>query len=316
MYRVRVSPPARATQLPDLSIRQLEYLVAVSESGTWAEAASSVGVSASALSQGMSELERRLGVALFVRDGRRRVLRPDAAVVVDHARQVLALTGDLVRWANRSRSAEIGRLRIGMIDAAAVHYYPENLRAFRARHPDLEVRLRVAPSTALLEDLIGDRLDVVVCVEATPTPPGVTATVLRTEELAVYRPGGSRAGPPAGWGPWVLFPEGSHTRAVIEAELVKLGAPVEVVAESHQPDVLAEMVNLGLGWTVLPTVQAEAGLRPLRRSRVLTRRRLVVATRTTAATDPAVAALVVALGSSPTSSLLGSTPDQAIEPEK
>ena len=44
--------------LPDLSIRQLEYLVAVDESTSWAEAAEAVGVTPSALSQGLAELER------------------------------------------------------------------------------------------------------------------------------------------------------------------------------------------------------------------------------------------------------------------
>mgnify|MGYP003528081699 CR=1 FL=1 len=35
--------------------------------------------------------------------------------------------------------------------------------------------------------------------------------------------------------------------------------PFEVVAESHQPEVLAEIIRLGVGWTVLPVIQAERG---------------------------------------------------------
>lgn len=284
------SPP-----LPDLSIRQLEYLVAVSESRTWAEAAAALGVSGSALSQGMSELERRIGIALFDRDGRRRVLRNGTEPVVDHARQVLALTADLARWAERTRTADIGQLRIGMIDAAAVHHYPDVLRRFRSDHPALEIRLQVGPSAGLLDDLAAGRLDVAVCVAPDPIPGGIEIRPLLREDLAVYRPGGRPAGAPATWGPWVLFPRGSHTRRVIESELRAIGAPVDVIAESNQPDVLAEMVNLELGWTVLPTVQAETGLRPLRRDRTLTTRSVVVATRATTAPDPAAAALVAAL---------------------
>src|SRR5688572_9851599 len=121
--------------LPDLSIRQLEYLVAVDESATWARAAALVGVTPSALSQGLAELERRLGVALFDREGRRRQLRPAATPVVAHARQVLGLTADLSRWAERLRRGVAGRVRLGMIDAAAVVHFPEHLRAFRAEHP-------------------------------------------------------------------------------------------------------------------------------------------------------------------------------------
>ena len=61
------SAPTDRPALPDLSIRQLEYLVAVADAPTWADAANAVGVSASALSQGLAELERRIGIDLFER---------------------------------------------------------------------------------------------------------------------------------------------------------------------------------------------------------------------------------------------------------
>ena len=274
--------------LPDLSIRQLEYLVAVAEEPTWAVAAARVGVSASALSQGLAELERRVGVALFDRDGRRRTVRPGASPVVAHARQVLGLTHDLADWADRLRTGHSGALRLGMIDAAAVVHHPDQLRRYRSEHPDVDLRLRVAPSAELLDLLVAGELDLVVCVDP-PTPvSGIDAVALLTEDLAVYAPPDRRPGPPPTWGPWVLFPAGSHTRSLVVEELRLLGAPLDVVAESHQPDVLREMVQLGVGWTVLPTSQAEHGDRPLRRVRTLTTRPLVIATRSGSVHDPAL----------------------------
>ncbi|WP_239488893.1 LysR family transcriptional regulator [Luteitalea sp. TBR-22] len=281
--------------LPDLSIRQLEYLVAVDETATWAQAAATVGVSASALSQGLAELERRLGVPLFDRESRRRQLRPAAAPVLAHARQVLGLTGDLARWADRVRRGVAGRVRLGMIDAAAVVHFPDHLQAFRAAHPEIELLLRVAPSATLFKLLAAGHVDLVVGV-APPRPPShCTMTAVRTETLSVYGPPGRTVGRPASWGPWVLFPAGSHTRALVVAELRRLGAPLEVVAESHQPEVLREMVRLGAGWTVLPAAQAEDGHRPLQGGRALVTRQLVLATRDSAAPDPAVALLATRL---------------------
>ena len=274
--------------LPDVSIRQLEYLVAVAEEPTWSMAAARVGVSASALSQGLAELERRLGVALFERDGRRRPVRAEAAAVVAHARQVLALTGDLSQWAERVRTGRSGRLRLGMIDAAAVVHYPEVLRGFRADRPDVDLLLRVAPSAALLELLAGGELDIVVCVEPPAAVAGIATERLALEDLAVYSPPGVTIEQPARWGPWVLFPSGSHTRSVVEQVLRHAGAPIEVVAESHQPEVLREMVRLGAGWTVLPVSQAEHGDRPLAPGRPITTRHLVIATRSGSVHDPAV----------------------------
>ena len=278
--------------LPDLSIRQLEYLVAVDDEPTWAQAADSVGVSASALSQGLAELERRLGVSLFDRDGRRRHLRPSAQPVLAHARQVLGLTGDLARWADRQRTGAAGTVRLGMIDAAAVLHFPDTLRDFRGASPGVDILLRVAPSAQLLQWLVGGELDLIVCVE----PPAGRAdgtrpfdlTPLLVEELAVYGPPGTTSEDPASWGPWVLYPQGSHTRSLIVDHLRARGARLDVVAESHQPDVLREMVRFGTGWTVLPRSQAELGERPLDPGPTLLTRQLVVATRRGTVPDPAV----------------------------
>lgn len=287
-----------AAALPDLSIRQLEYLVAVADSDTFALAAEHVGVSPSALSQGLAELERRVGVRLFDREGRRRVLRSDTRPVLDHARQVVALTADLTDWAQRIRSGDHGQLRLGMIDASAVQHHGEALRRFRSGHPELRIHLRVGPSGGLLRELVDGALDLAVCVEPPEPVRGVHTEPLLSEDLAVYAPDGRRQpGPSAGWGPWVLFPRGAHTRAVTEAALRHRGAPLDVVAESHQPEVLCEMVRLGLGWSVLPVAQAEWGDKPLTGCEVLARRRVVVARRSGAAPHPAGLLLEEALRS-------------------
>lgn len=281
--------------LPDISIRQLEYLVAVADSPTWAVAADRVGVSASALSQGLSELERRVGVDLFERDGRRRRVRAAAGPVLDHARQVVALTGDLVAWSDRVRDGATGSVRVGMIDVAAVVHFPDVLAAFRRGHPDVDLHLTVAPSRGLLDELRIGSLDVVVCVDPGAPPPGVRTHVVMTESLVVVAPAGATIGEPASWGPWVLFPEGSHTRAQVASRLAALGVPLHVAAESHQPDVLAQMVGLGLGWTVLPAVQVSHTV-TITLGPELLERRLVAAWRDGVVRDPAADELLHLLG--------------------
>lgn len=277
--------------LPNLTVQQLDYLVAVVDAPTWSDAAGRLGVTPSALSQGLAELERRVGVPLFERDGRRRVLAASAEPVLEHARDVLARTRDLADWSARTRAGRAGDLRVGMIDAAALHHYPDALRRFRQQRPDVALRLTVAPSGALLASLARGALDVVVCVEPPSPIDGLTALPVRTDELGVYAPPSAARGAPSTWGPWVTFPAGSHTRSLIDGALRRCGAPFDVVAESHQPEVLREMVTLGLGWTVLPTVQS-GKLRSVRR---LTERALVVARRAAAAPNAAADALAAVL---------------------
>jgi DNA-binding transcriptional LysR family regulator len=282
--------------LPNLTVQQLEYLVAAAREPTFARAAASVGVSPSALSQGLAELERRVGVALFEASGRGRVLADQGEEVVRYAERVLADTGELARWVDGRRTGRAGPLRVGMIDVAAVDHFSEPLRAFRRERPEVELRLTVAPSGEVLDLLGRGALDLAVCV-APEDAEGLAVTPLRDEPLAVYAPPGTRAGPPAGWGPWVTFPAGSRTRAIIADALRAAGARFEVVAESHQPEVLAEMVRLGVGWTVLPVIQAERAPAPLTRAVKgdLTRRSLVAAQRADRSPSPAADALVAAL---------------------
>ena len=283
--------------LPNLTVQQLEYMVAAAASPTLAAAAAGLGVTPSALTQGLAELERRVGVPLFERHGRQTRLRPQAAEVLAHARRVVAETRDLARWAETRRSGSAGTVRLGTIDAVAVHHRADAIRRHRRVSPDLDLRLTVAPSGALLDSLrVGD-LDLVVCVESADPPVGIDTVICLEEPLHAYAPDGAAVGTPATWGPWVTYPDGSHTRSVIAAGLIAVGAPFEVVAESNQPDVLREMVRLGMGWAVLPEAQAEAGVESLERVRRLPIgvRRLVVARRSGAPPDAAVEALATVL---------------------
>ena len=274
----------------------MAYLVAVADEPTWAVAAERVGVSPSALSQGLAELERRLGVPLFESHGRRRVLRRSAAPVLDHARRVLALTRDLVDWSDRVRAGRTGRVRLGLIDIAAVVHFPGVLAVFRAERPDVQLTLSVAPSVELLARLRDGELDLVVCVEPPDRNEGLEIVELRREPLAVMAPAGTTIGAPRTWGPWVTFPSNSHTHQIIVSALARHGAPTAIAAESHQPEVLMQMVGLGLGWTVLPYSFASPAAPPVVMGPQLVERVLVLARRAGSITDPAVEELARRLG--------------------
>ena len=273
--------------LPDLTIRQMAYLVAVVDEPTWAMAAERVGVSASALSQGLAELERRLGLPLFESQGRRRIVRRSAQPVVDHARRVLAQTRDLVDWSDRVRGGRHGRVRLGMIDVAAVVHYPSTVAAFRTEHPDVALTLSVAPSAQLLHGLRDGDVDLVVCVDPPERHDGLEIEELRRETLVVLAPLGTTIGAPAMWGPWVTFPSDSHTRRLIVTALAEFGAPTVIAAESHQPDVLVQMVRLGLGWTVLPVDPSVGDVGEVVLGPAVVERVLVMARRAESINDPA-----------------------------
>lgn len=280
------------SSLPEISITQLQYLVAVQEDTTWASAAKALGVSQSALSQGLAELQRRLGIELFRWNGRRRVPAASTGEITEHARRILALTSDLSGWSDRIRAGSAGKLRVGMIDAAAVDHFGETLRSFRKDRPQLDLHVTVGPSSQLLEGLASGNLDLSVCVS--PQDPNFLSVSLLEEDLYVYAPPGARPSGPAEWGPWVTFPTGSLTRDLIGKALRSTGSTFSVVAESNQPEVLSEMVLIGMGWTVLPRIQAErppASLIPVQKTPLL-KRELVAVTRDSNLVNPAASELV------------------------
>ena len=135
-----------------------------------------------------------------------------------------------------------------MIDAAAVDYFGEILRQFREEKPELDLHISVGPSQQLLDALTAGKLDLAICVAT--NAPNFTITPLLEEDLNVYGPLTMRNSPAESWGPWVSFPNGSLTRELIRIALFAVGAPFEVIAESNQPEVLSEMVRIGMGWAV------------------------------------------------------------------
>ena len=120
---------------------------------------------------------------------------------------------------------------------------------------------------------------------------------LLTESLSVYGPPGRRIGAPATWGPWVLFPTGSHTRGLVVAELRRLGAPIEVVAESHQPEVLQRWCASAWAGRCCRGPRPRMAIVGSNHGRPIATRALVLATRASAVRDPAVDLLVTQLGS-------------------
>ena len=185
-------PSAVVAATLNVSTVQLAYLAAIARNATWGVAARQLGVTPSALSQGIAELERRLGIELFAWDGRRRVQLPHTSEVVRYAERVLGETSDLRRWLARVGSGEVGRLRIGMIDAAALFHFPQVMRRFRADRPALDIGVTVAPTAELLDLLGQGLLDVAICVD--PAGEGLfDAEPLLSDELAVYAPPGTAA---------------------------------------------------------------------------------------------------------------------------
>lgn len=290
--------------LPNLTIHQLLYVREVFRTPTWTEAASALGVTQSALSQGIAEVERRLGTPLFERRGRVRLPTAAGEALRFVADDVVALVDDLARRLVELDTGTSGTLRIGMIDTAALGFLAAPLAEFRRTFSKVRTSLVVEPSVALTERVAAGELDAaVVVIPNAALARGITddrfnVQTLEDEAIFVYAPPDTLVGTAATWGPWVTYPAGSQTQRLISRALGALGVTVDIVAASSNPDVLRQMVRLGVGWCALPASVAESGPEPLTRAQIqpIVHRTIALVRRRTALSNGALDAFVGLLG--------------------
>lgn len=253
-----------ATYLPTL--KQLQYLVALKDHGHFGRAAEACFVTQSTLSAGLRELESLIGITLVERT--RRVVRftPLGLRIAEKAQRVLREAeelGDLARAAGKPLS---GDLRMGVIPTIAPFLLPRILPKLRAAWPDLKLYLREETTGAACDSLHRGHLDCVLL--ALPYHCGDIESV----DLFLDRL-------------FIAFPEGEmlDAAATITADsidetrllLLEDGHCLKdhVLAACNRPELRAEaamlgtslhtlvqMVDNGLGVTLLPKMALDAGI--------------------------------------------------------
>ena len=113
------------------------------------------------LSAAIARLERRLGVALFVRTTRRVELTPAGTALLEPARAALRAADDAVAAALAAGRGVAGELSVGLSNGAWYGLEPLFER-LRERHPALRLQVRQQSTRPLLDDVRASRLDVAV----------------------------------------------------------------------------------------------------------------------------------------------------------
>lgn len=247
------------------TLRQLEYLVAIAETGQFSAAARRCGVSQPALSRQVREVEEGLGVVCFERRRSGTLVTPEGSIVLGHARRVLAESRALAQAAAALGDPFTGRLRLGAIPTIAPYLLPALLPRIREEMPQLELVLVEAMSEQLRGQLIAGDLD--LALVALPYPAdGLAERALIHEPFALAMPAGHPldTGAPATIRdalshPLLLLAQGHCLRDhIIQACRVKDSAAVQATSMAT----LMLMVQSGLGATLVPTsaLQPMAGV--------------------------------------------------------
>ncbi|MDQ2877467.1 MAG: hydrogen peroxide-inducible genes activator [Pseudomonadota bacterium] len=253
-----------ATYLPTL--KQLQYLVALKDHGHFGRAAEASFVTQSTLSAAIRELETLIGVTLVERT--RRVMRftPLGERIVDKGRRVLREAEELSDMARAAGRPLSGEMRMSVIPTIAPFMLPKILPRLRHDYPDLKLFLREEPSGAACEGLNHGRADCVLL--ALPYACGeVTAQPLFEDRLFVAFPDADLPKPP----PVIRAGEIDETRLLLleDGHCLKdhalaacnrpgLGAQAMMMGTSLHT--IVQMVDNGLGVTMLPEMAIDAGI--------------------------------------------------------
>ena len=253
-----------STYLPTL--KQLQYLVALHEHGHFGRAADASFVSQSTLSAGIRELESLLGVTLVERS--RRVVRFTALgnQVVDKAHRVLRETEELADLVQAAGKPLAGQLRMSVIPTIAPFLLPKILPRLRKERPSLKLFLREEPSADAIESLQHGRADCVLL--ALPFATGeVDSEILFNDRLFVAFPKDDPRDPPELVPPSMidearlLLLEDGHClkeHALAACNRPELRAATSMIGTSLHT--LVQMVDNGLGVTMLPEMALDAGI--------------------------------------------------------
>jgi DNA-binding transcriptional LysR family regulator len=245
--------------LLNMELRHLEYFVAVAQDRHFTRAAQRLMVSQSGLSASVRALERELGAQLFVRSTRSvELTAPGRALLVEASRTLAS-----VRAAKEAVAAVQGLLRgtlsVGTEQCVTGVNVPALLARFRVEHPQVQVRLRQANSTALADEVAAGRLDLAFVALHGRPPEGVRLLPLTREPMVVLcHPGHRLAGAEqVQW--WELegetfvdFHPDWGSRGQTDSAFAAAGTERQVALEVNDVHSLIDLVGHGLGIAMVP----------------------------------------------------------------
>lgn len=240
-----------------LNLDHLRTFMDVAALGSFSAAAERNGLSQPAVSQQVRRLERRFGLRLLERVGRRVVPTAAGDELLAHACRIHDAMAE-AELAMQSHSATVGgRVRLGTGGTACTYLLPPLLANLRRRFPRLDVVVSTGNTADVLCAIESNALDVGLVTMPAPGRALQVTPVLEDEFVAIFPASGSgipvRATPAElACRPLVLFEPGARTRGLVDEWFELAGMRARPVMELGSTEAMKEIVAAGLGCAVLP----------------------------------------------------------------
>lgn len=145
-----------------ITLRQLEFAVAVGKHKHFKRASEECAVSQSALSLGIAALEEQLDVQVFERNNKQVLITPIGEEIIARARVVLSQVHDLTQLAQSQHKPLNAPMHIGLIPTIAPYLLPKVMPKLRETFPDFQLHISEDQSERLVEKVRSGVLDTAI----------------------------------------------------------------------------------------------------------------------------------------------------------
>ncbi len=243
--------------LPDFPA--LESFADVAALGSFTAAAEKRGVSQPAISMQVRQLERRLGVVLLERVGRR--AQPTAAgrTLLVHVERLRTDMAAAMEALAPHRDGRTGRIRIGTGATACIYLLPPLLRTLRRRMPLLEIVVQTGNAAEMVRLVEENEIDFALVTLPAHGRALDVREILTDELVAVFAGGDAVPEGPVEAAqlaarPLALYADGGNTRGHIDAWLEAGGVKPKPPMQFGSVEAIKELVSAGIGCSILPAM--------------------------------------------------------------
>ena len=245
-----------------MTLRDLEYLVALAETRHFGRAAERCHVSQPTLSAQVRKLEDSLGVTLVERRPRKVALTVAGEAVVERARRMLRDAEDIQALGRASQDPLAGQLRVGFIPTLGPYLLPRIAPRIARALPKLQLMLYEYQTAALVERTVRGEIDLAILALPADTK-GLVTRSLFAEAFLVAMPehhrltAKKRVKASDLSGEKLLLLEEGHCLRDQALEVCERAGTEEQDFRATSLETLRQMVAAGLGLTLLPRLAAE-----------------------------------------------------------
>lgn len=258
------------------TLRQLRVFVAVAQHGSFSQAGQMIGLSQSAVSHSIKELEAEMGIRLLDRTTREVILTSAGQQLATRLERLLEELNTTLFDARSFGQQRSGTVRVAASQTISAHLMPQCLAASQLRYPEIKVMLRDRPQQWVLQSVRDAEVDFGIVVGPLTAGEFESEPILAEPFLLLCRQDDVLA--QADEVRWqmlngrtmVLQDYASGSRVLIDEALKQQQVTAEIVQEIGHPTTLYPMVEAGIGISILPALAL-----PLPAGRPLMVRRLL-----------------------------------------